>query len=192
MTSRQEDETICIGGIIGLDVSRMLKFSVDKRKGAEQTEQVCADRMQEFYLALKEMGSDVLFWNVPRLQDAGFSWAPRSFTNLGSEQAYGRAATITRSGLFTQLGGISLGSLSLADLLAKPVVYADTDLRQIFFRPDMTFYKQPLDFDPTPSREFELVAASSPTRKAFIAEVGKKRGPLKLVRYIIYTELIGG
>ncbi|KAI1662326.1 hypothetical protein F4813DRAFT_396964 [Daldinia decipiens] len=161
-----------------------------RSKRVEQTEQVCAIRMQEFYLALQEIGGDVLLWNVPGLQDPGFSWAPRSFMNLGYKQAYSRPATITKGGLFIHLEGVSLGSLSLADLFAKPVVHVDTDLRQIFLGPDKTFYRHPPDFEPTKSREFELVIANYLTRKAFVEDIVKRRGPPKLIGYIVYAELI--
>ncbi|KAJ0422945.1 hypothetical protein BJY00DRAFT_62434 [Aspergillus carlsbadensis] len=65
-TSKAEDETLCVAGVLGLDVQPLLEC--DK-----------ADRMKTFLSLLDTIPPDLIFAPGPRLQDAGFGWAATSF-----------------------------------------------------------------------------------------------------------------
>ncbi|RAH54487.1 hypothetical protein BO85DRAFT_500478 [Aspergillus piperis CBS 112811] len=65
-TSKAEDETLCLAGVLGLDVQPLL--DCDK-----------ADRMKTFVSLLDTIPPDLIFAPGPRLQDAGYGWAATSF-----------------------------------------------------------------------------------------------------------------
>lgn len=68
MTSKRDDETLCLGGILGLDLSRLLKHSGNRR-------------MEEFFSMLDECRADIIFSRSERLPEYGFRWAPSTFLN---------------------------------------------------------------------------------------------------------------
>jgi hypothetical protein len=61
MTSRLADETICLGGMIGLDVSPLLRIRIDERNREEEVEKVCAKRMVIFLPMFKTLPRSILF-----------------------------------------------------------------------------------------------------------------------------------
>ncbi|KAJ3557304.1 hypothetical protein NPX13_g9955 [Xylaria arbuscula] len=116
MTSRREDETICLGGIIGLDVSSILTVSINQAKRKEEVDRVCALRMIKFFLALGRIGQAILFFRVPRLDQPGFHWAPTTFMNVSIADCTYSFAPIKEKGLISKLRGMRLGSLGLAGI----------------------------------------------------------------------------
>ncbi|KAI0386348.1 hypothetical protein F5Y04DRAFT_243892 [Hypomontagnella monticulosa] len=188
-TSRAEDEPICVSSIIGLDVSDMLEISAGKQRTDEEVDRVCAARMCEFYLALKEIDSGALYWNVTRLKEPMFLWAPRTFMTGGADLLLGPRATITQEGLLTNISTIPIPNATLADLLSKRALLIETPYLEFFFRPDVTYYEQPPDFNPTQPRDFEM-ACEPLHRKAFLAETTGERDGRKVLRYVMHMEVI--
>lgn len=79
-TSRLEDETICLGGIIGLDVTPFLEILVSESERNEETlEKVCAERMKRFLSRVKSFPSSILLWNTSRMAEYPWRWASCSF-----------------------------------------------------------------------------------------------------------------
>ncbi|KAH6665419.1 hypothetical protein B0J14DRAFT_550743 [Halenospora varia] len=79
-TSRLEDETICLGGIIGLDVAPLLRTRIkNETKRGEELESVCASRMKIFLSMIKIFPSSILFWESQRIRESPWKWAPLSF-----------------------------------------------------------------------------------------------------------------
>ncbi|KAI0770620.1 hypothetical protein C8Q74DRAFT_1202368, partial [Fomes fomentarius] len=69
-TSKPEDETIAIAGLLGVDVGRLLK--------AEEA----AARMRMLFLELETVPAHVVFKDGPKLNLPGFRWAPHTLTTL--------------------------------------------------------------------------------------------------------------
>jgi hypothetical protein len=79
-TSRLEDETICLGGIIGLDVSPLLRPRIkNETKREEELESVCTLRMKIFLSMIKTVPRSILFWESQRIRESPWRWAPLSF-----------------------------------------------------------------------------------------------------------------
>lgn len=94
MTSRLEDETICLGGIIGLDVSPLLKVRIDEHRKTQDVEAACVARMKIFLSMVNKLPSSILFWEADRIKDKAWKWAPLSFLDkracvamIGSDMA---------------------------------------------------------------------------------------------------------
>ncbi len=80
MTSRLEDETICLGGILGLDVTPLLEIFVEEsERNEERVQEVCLARMKRFLATVRYLPSSVLFWETERMPDHPWRWASRSF-----------------------------------------------------------------------------------------------------------------
>ncbi|KAK0213847.1 hypothetical protein IW262DRAFT_335152 [Armillaria fumosa] len=76
-TSKSEDEAICLASLAGLDLSNILSV------------QTAEERMQQFYLLLREIPAAIIFVKLPilttpdhiptpNMKNAPFRWAPRS------------------------------------------------------------------------------------------------------------------
>jgi hypothetical protein len=89
-TSRLSDETICLAGILGHDLGKVLEFETEE------------DRMKAFLLSFDELPADILFLNRPRVEQEGYRWMPCSFLGGGYETvalSLQRSAIPTASGL---------------------------------------------------------------------------------------------
>jgi len=93
-TSRGSDEILCAATILGLDLMPFLNIKV---KGLDddveldddlwvRLDQELADRRMELFLQhIGQFRGDIIFSRVPRLQQEGYRWAPRSL--MGSTNA---------------------------------------------------------------------------------------------------------
>lgn len=79
LTSWREDETICLGGIISLDVSPIAQFKADSDRGEEQVNRICEERLKIFLSAINTLPQSILFWSSKRLTTYPWRWAPASF-----------------------------------------------------------------------------------------------------------------
>lgn len=100
-TSMIEDEATCIGAMMNCDLSKILAFD-----GAR-------DRMRAFWQTCPSIPREVLFWNLTRLPDPGFRWAPDTFLNVGGGSQLDRAdvehtVVLKPAGLQAQLPGFLL------------------------------------------------------------------------------------
>jgi hypothetical protein len=109
-TSRYEDETICLGGLIGLDVSPMLKFPVRDQYNTKDVHHARVERMKTFLSLVKHFPTSILFWESPRLEDQGWRWAPLTFIHKKAcASMFGRrGALCTPEGLRATCNGIRL------------------------------------------------------------------------------------
>lgn len=103
-TSWLEDETICLSGILGLEVESLTSIS----ESDSVTTQEC--RMQQFLGSLDEVPADFLFLKQPRVKQKGSEWMPNSF--LGNSfsmytMEFGKG-TPTPEGLLVNLPGMVL------------------------------------------------------------------------------------
>ncbi|KAI0694829.1 hypothetical protein C8Q76DRAFT_571965, partial [Earliella scabrosa] len=67
-TSKPEDESIAIAGLLGVDVAKLL------------AEEDADTRMRALFLELKTLPAGILFNGAPKLPFPGFRWAPRSLS----------------------------------------------------------------------------------------------------------------
>lgn len=65
-TSRIEDESICVGSTMGLDVGLILRATIDRR-------------MEVLLRLLREVPRNLVFSFAPRLSTPGLRWAPKTF-----------------------------------------------------------------------------------------------------------------
>ena len=89
MTTNFEDETVCLGTLMGMDIKPLLniqsKYTKDELKemtDAEKTAEdmrVCDARMKAFLCRIRKLPSSLIFSELPRLSHDGFRWAPRSY-----------------------------------------------------------------------------------------------------------------
>jgi hypothetical protein len=106
-TSRAEDEPLCLGSILGLDVEKILDQST------------ASERMQAWYSMLRELPADILFLNTPwRLTVPGYLWAPASFLSHGkslsaltADRKFRRTGTVTGRGLLVDVMGFLVSDL---------------------------------------------------------------------------------
>ena len=102
-TSRVEDEPVCLCALLGLDNARVLDIpvlSIRKKRilssissrptlaticckigfSAQSTLNRCHDeRMKAVWSLIDAFPPEIIFWNVPRLQEKGWRWVPSSF-----------------------------------------------------------------------------------------------------------------
>lgn len=115
-TSRVEDEPVCLCALLGLDNARVLDIpvlsfrkkrilsSISSRPilailcckmgfNTQSTLNRCHhERMKAAWLLMDAFPPEIIFWNVPRLQEKGWRWAPSSFLREDT-QIRSRAAT---------------------------------------------------------------------------------------------------
>jgi hypothetical protein len=96
-SSKIEDETLCIGPLLGLDVSSLV------HKPPEE-------RMKILLTLIGEFPQAIIFSLSPRLCDEGYRWAPRTFLNLpmAGILTIERPARLTNSGLIVTFPGLSI------------------------------------------------------------------------------------
>ena len=68
-TSKAEDETLCMATLLGLPLDKLL--SKDKAE----------DRLGAFYILVKYIPSNIIFWQKPCLPQRPFRWAPTTLNN---------------------------------------------------------------------------------------------------------------
>ncbi|OSC96880.1 hypothetical protein PYCCODRAFT_1338668, partial [Trametes coccinea BRFM310] len=74
-TSRVEDETLAVSGLLSLDASTLVNLEGDRR-------------MKAFLLAVGKLSRTIIFLMGPRLQIPAFTWAPKTLmTNSGSQMS---------------------------------------------------------------------------------------------------------
>ncbi len=106
-TSWLEDETICLSGLLGLEVEQVTSIT----KSDSVKTQEC--RMQQFLGSLDEVPADVLFLQKPRLKQKGVGWMPNSFLgNPFNMMVKGfEKGTPTKEGLLVHLPGMLVPKL---------------------------------------------------------------------------------
>jgi hypothetical protein len=94
-TSRIEDETICIAGVLGVNVAGLINESH-------------LDRMKKLLGEMEYVPADILFLDKPRIQDIGYRWMPTTFLGMGNDpgMSFAKAAKPTGEGLLVDLPGI--------------------------------------------------------------------------------------
>jgi hypothetical protein len=85
MTTKFEDETVCLATVLRLDTKTLQKVSTGKRdkmtaeeKAAEEAK-ICDARMERFLGMVGSFQQRIIFNKLSRLRKDGFRWAPRSF-----------------------------------------------------------------------------------------------------------------
>ncbi|KAK0456817.1 hypothetical protein EV421DRAFT_1886994 [Armillaria borealis] len=71
-TSKAEDETIAISGLLGLDPGELYDY------------RLADDRMRAFLLLVRKVPRGLPFTSAPKLMFEGFRWAPRSIASIGT------------------------------------------------------------------------------------------------------------
>lgn len=106
-TSWLEDETICLSGLLGLEVEQVTSIATSD----SATTQEC--RMQQFLGSLDEVPADILFSPRPRLKQKGSRWMPNSFLGSPLHTYVGgfEKGTPTNEGLLVHLPGMLLPRL---------------------------------------------------------------------------------
>lgn len=109
-TSRVEDETLCLGGLIGLDITPLLAIPVDKHRRSQDVNRTQLERMKVFLLMVQHLPASILFWRCPRMTDDCWQWAPLSFLHKKSSLSMlvNRHAVCTKDGLRGTYKGIRL------------------------------------------------------------------------------------
>jgi hypothetical protein len=89
MTTKLEDETVCLSTLLDVDRRPMLDIRTDKSKEEwkRMTSQqklienmrVCDERMKVFLCQIGRFRKHLIFHELPRLSTDGFRWAPRSY-----------------------------------------------------------------------------------------------------------------
>lgn len=137
-TSWLEDETICVGALLGVDLARIQEIQpmdwwwrkrldrLDSQKSpyplarklgisfTRWTEACQRQRMKTFLAQVQDFPLSIIFWNAPRLGSKDWTWAPRTllYRDLGSEYANVQGTTkLTSAGLEISTRGWRLGSL---------------------------------------------------------------------------------
>ena len=118
-TSVATDEALCLGGILNLDMAKVLKVPADHR-------------MERVWDLLSDIPQDIIFLDAPRLSSKGFRWAsatlrmPTGTENLFSQPFWEMdkpAGLRGNDGLKVEFDGFlfkySDGVPSLGDLIAK-------------------------------------------------------------------------
>ena len=96
VTTRQEDETICMATLLHLDPLPLLNITsrltsdelraLSEAKKQEEEQQVCDLRMEHFLGEVGSFQANVIFNTLPRMSSIGFRWAPHTF--LGQSGNY--------------------------------------------------------------------------------------------------------
>ncbi|EXJ86918.1 hypothetical protein A1O3_03872 [Capronia epimyces CBS 606.96] len=113
-TSWKEDETICLGGITGLDLTPIAQIRVDWDRREEQVQPVSEERMKMFLSAIGNLPESLLFLPSHRMAAYPWRWAPPSF--LGTDYALPFAdhyrAQCTNQGLLVNCDTIQIACTS--------------------------------------------------------------------------------
>lgn len=117
-TSKLEDETICLGGIIGFDVAPLLAIRNKEGNREEELERVCAARMKLLLSMVKIVPGIILFWESKRIRDSPWRWAPLSFLDkrAGVAMLAGDKAECTPNGLLGSYSGIQFRDKKLSGI----------------------------------------------------------------------------
>jgi hypothetical protein len=111
-TSKIEDETICLAAIIHLDVAKLLEVKAPKDLNRRLvTNYVRISRMKKFLALLEQVPKSILFWEVSRINQTGWKWAPVSFLHAGAAvdmTMVGGTALRTTDGLLASYSGVRL------------------------------------------------------------------------------------
>lgn len=89
VTTRQEDETVCMATLLRIDThqlqaisspltSRELRALPRVQREAEE-QRVCDERMKFFLCQIQTFEANIIFNRLERIPSDGFRWAPRSF-----------------------------------------------------------------------------------------------------------------
>jgi hypothetical protein len=133
------DEPLCLSTLTGVDLKEIIK---EKKE----------DRMRRFWELMPQLSTALLYWDGPRLKDAGYRWAPASLL-CASPEAFlasspkqireAKEASRTDNGLILTSPGIRLGKWTAA-------------IRKGFsFKYDDSWYYVTLVRDVEPPRSFD-------------------------------------
>ncbi|KAI0600933.1 hypothetical protein F4775DRAFT_607992 [Biscogniauxia sp. FL1348] len=137
-TSWLDDETVCIGALLGVDLAKIQEIQpmnwwwrkrldrIDCHKSPypfarklgisfrRWTEACQRQRMKVFLAQVRDFPLSIIFWNLPRLGANQWTWAPRSFMhrNLGGEYSFVQdTVKLGAVGLEVTTTGYKLGKL---------------------------------------------------------------------------------
>lgn len=89
VTTRQEDETVCMATLLRIDThqlqaisspltSKQLRALPQAQREAEE-QRICDERMKFFLCQIQTFEANIIFNRLERIPSDGFRWAPRSF-----------------------------------------------------------------------------------------------------------------
>jgi hypothetical protein len=105
-TSKVEDESTCMAGLMGISISKVLEGDTSH------------SRMRNVYSMLPKVPLGLLFLEGPRLEETGYRWAPSSFMGLAAPS---RRDTTILSKMITTRSDFGL------DVKRTPGYFLDTD-----------------------------------------------------------------
>ena len=128
MSSKVEDETLCIGPLLGLDITDLVHEHPEHR-------------MKKMLAKIGEFPQAIIFTLTPRLCDDGYRWAPKTFLNLRIEGilSHGQPAKLTDVGLVVTFPGLSLfGSHNFPHQEKELIISAAADSEEGIMQPGMS------------------------------------------------------
>jgi hypothetical protein len=162
-TSKARDEAICLGNILGLDISSIVE-APDERK------------FQQLLLLQKSISSFVLFMDGPRIEHSPFRWAPSSFLIARSDSQVRKLGPVPEAQVSDQGLLLSLPGIQLLDRLPPSlsmVSVSDSTEGKVYF---LKFYKSSLkltksdeDDDGDNAEDLQEDFPSSRTKKLYHA-----------------------
>jgi hypothetical protein len=101
MTTKFEDETVCMATLLSLDSKNLQAISKKRSDRDKMTEeekstedaQICDARMERFLCMVGSFEQRIIFNRLARLRNDGFRWAPRSFLGQSRETLVDTADT---------------------------------------------------------------------------------------------------
>lgn len=181
VTTRQEDETVCMATLLRIDTHQLQAISSSltskelralpqiQREAEEQ--RVCDERMKFFLCQIQNFQANVIFNRFERIPSDGFRWAPRSFLGQsgdyvtevpGPESSEDAEAQILKSdntveGLVVEYPGIILNTPEFAQ---EPnnifVKYGNQIFRAVLSPPPDT------DDDELPDGQYAVIMGTIP------------------------------
>lgn len=143
-TTKAEDETIAIAGLLPIDVGKLLNV------GGQSSADIATLRMKSLFLQVGELSRRLPVLAVRKLQLANFRWAPSSLANTQDVSARQHGtARCTDAGL---RGTYTIGTLEKAVLTPTPDTIGDGSQDAFSFtvvhHPTASVYKGVIGMDP--------------------------------------------
>ncbi len=106
-TSKSVDEPLCLSMLLGLNIADIVDAPV-------------AEKMTKFWLLLKNIPPELIFFHGDRLPGFDYQWAPTSVLQMEyiGDDSRANSGTVTESGLLLRLPGMTLPTLAPISELA--------------------------------------------------------------------------